>query len=99
LVEQTRIVEETERLLSLADEGELLLNADARRCTRLRQSILKWAFEGKLADQDPSDEPASVLLERIRTATAARMARAMAAASPKRRGRRGTMIGTKHTVG
>jgi type I restriction enzyme, S subunit len=36
------------------------------RMSRLRQSILKWAFEGKLVDQDPTDEPASVLLDRIR---------------------------------
>lgn len=33
----------------------------------LRQSILKRAFEGRLVPQDPDDEPAAVLLERIRT--------------------------------
>ena len=40
---------------------------------RLRQAILKWAFEGKLVDQDATDEPASVLLERIRSERAARV--------------------------
>jgi len=32
----------------------------------LRQSILKKAFEGKLVPQDPNDEPANVLLARIK---------------------------------
>jgi type I restriction enzyme S subunit len=36
------------------------------RCSRLRQSILKWAFEGRLVDQHPNDEPAEALLARIR---------------------------------
>jgi type I restriction enzyme S subunit len=96
LVEQTRIVEEAERLLSLADEAELLVTAGTRRCVRLRQSILKWAFEGRLADQDPSDEPASVLLERIRTETAGRGASAPTDARPKPRGWKGRMSGSKN---
>ncbi|KYF50019.1 hypothetical protein BE04_37940 [Sorangium cellulosum] len=37
------------------------------RAQRLRQSVLKHAFEGKLVPQDPNDEPASVLVERIRS--------------------------------
>ncbi len=45
--------------------------ANLARAERLRQSILKQAFEGKLIPQDAKDEPASVLLERIRTQRAA----------------------------
>jgi type I restriction enzyme S subunit len=80
--EQSRIVAEVERLLSLVEEAELLANVSVRRCARIRQSILKWAFEGRLADQDPSDEPASVLLERIRSETSASRQRASKRARP-----------------
>ena len=66
LSEQSRIVSEAERLLSVNDDISQALTTNLQRSTRLRQAILKWAFEGKLADQDPNDEPALELLERIR---------------------------------
>jgi hypothetical protein len=43
------------------------VEANLDRAERLRQAILKKAFEGRLVDQNPDDEPASVLLERIRS--------------------------------
>lgn len=75
LTEQRRIVEVVDRCLSVSasvgDESAM----DKKRCVRLRQSILKWAFEGKLADQDPADEPASVLLDRIQAEREAAIAK------------------------
>lgn len=64
--EQTRLSERMELLSSELDASYALLQRTVARLTRLRQSILKWAFEGKLVDQDPSDEPAERLLARIR---------------------------------
>ncbi|HEX5746030.1 MAG TPA: restriction endonuclease subunit S [Archangium sp.] len=65
LSEQTRISAEVDRCFSLAEEVEKLVDAGLARADRLRQSILKHAFEGKLVPQDPNNEPASVLLDRI----------------------------------
>jgi type I restriction enzyme S subunit len=66
LAEQRRIVAESERRLSVVQELEATVAANLARAERLRQSILKRAFEGKLVAQDASDEPAGVLLEKIR---------------------------------
>jgi len=64
--EQDKIVEEVDCRLSIVDESEMQAQIDLKRAARLRQSIPKRAFEGKLVPQDPTDEPADKLLQRIR---------------------------------
>lgn len=65
LQEQRRLVAEIGRHETITDATVRTAEVNGLRADRLRQSILKWAFEGRLVDQDPNNEPASVLLERI----------------------------------
>ena len=51
---------------SVADKAEETICQSVQRSQSLRQSILKRAFEGKLVPQDPNDEPAEKLVERIK---------------------------------
>ena len=70
LAEQQRIVAKIEQILPHIKEYELsesrIGQLNAAFPEQLKKSILQEAVQGKLVPQDPSDEPASVLLERIR---------------------------------
>jgi type I restriction enzyme, S subunit len=81
LPEQQAIVAEIESRLSVADKIEETITDSLKQAEFLRQSILKKAFEGKLVPQDPNDEPASVLLARIK---AERESNGIAAPRPRR---------------
>ena len=82
LPEQAEIVRRVEALFSMADRLGTRHKAASTHFSRLTPALLAKAFRGELVEQDPADEPASVLLERIRAQRAA-------AGTPAKAGGRG----------
>lgn len=71
LEEQTEIVRRVEALFAMADRLEARYTAARAQVEKLTPATLAKAFRGDLVPQDPNDESASVLLERIHAALAA----------------------------
>ena len=86
LDEQTEVVSRVEEAFSKANHVEAALDAQERAARALKQSILKAAFVGRLVPQDPNDEPAAKLLERI--SASAKLEKGSGAASKAKVGRR-----------
>lgn len=73
LDEQKRIVAEIESRFERADALETAVDRALNDAEKLKQAVLKKAFSGELIPQNPDDEPASVLLDRIRAARASEL--------------------------
>jgi type I restriction enzyme S subunit len=70
LPEQREIVRRVKALFAFADRIEARLATGQKTVERLTPSVLAKAFRGELLPRDPDDEPASVLLERLRASRA-----------------------------
>ena len=66
LQEQQALVDQLEAILSMIEEQSCAIDDQLQKTDALRQSILTQAFAGQLVAQDLHDEPASVLLDRIK---------------------------------
>jgi type I restriction enzyme S subunit len=69
LAEITEILRQVDDALAAASDTLTMLEAEGADAARLKQSILKAAFDGRLVPQDPADEPAAVILACTAAAT------------------------------
>lgn len=87
--EQREIARRTDELFALADGLEAKYRAAVERVERLTPAVLAKAFRGELVPQDPEDEPAERLLERIRVQRASEVRSGSAGRGPGRRAKSG----------
>ena len=78
------IMEEVDRQFVAASRQEKALATALRQSAAQRKNILQSAFSGQLVPQDPNDEPASVLLARIRAKRAAQSEASGSSRRPRR---------------
>jgi type I restriction enzyme, S subunit len=83
LPEQHEIVRRVETLFAFADRLEARYKTARAQVERLTPALLDKAFQGELVPQDPNDEPASALLERIQAARASTAAKLGKTQRPK----------------
>lgn len=103
--EQDAIIEVVQEKLSQIDAMEAEVERGLARSSRLRQAILKSAFAGTLVAQDPNDEPAALLLERIKAkrsqlhaASNRRAKNSSTTTSPKRRSAKASRNGSQRKL-
>jgi type I restriction enzyme S subunit len=89
IAEQEVIIRRVKASRDTVDVLEAMLNQERPRLEHLQQALLAKAFRGELVPQDPTDEPASALLQRIR---AERNKPADSEPSPRTKRRRETKV-------
>ncbi len=95
LEEQKEIVKKIEALFAAADALEVHYQKLKQKIDQLPQALLAKAFRGELVPQDPTDEPASVLLEKIKAAKAS-TAKAPKSKKPSKRADRNAAVIPSH---
>lgn len=85
LKDQKKVLEALSEKKSVIDHIEANIKTQLKKSAAMRQSILKKAFSGQLVPQDPTDEPAVKLLERIKAEKAAIAAKTKTARKPRRK--------------
>ena len=79
------VFQQREWFVPVIDHLEVDLDSKMNTAQNLRQAILRHAFTGQLVPQDPNDEPAELLLERIKIERAKREAVRQAASLSRRK--------------